>query len=197
MFSLYQRTIFTDNKRAKHLRVRINEFGNGVSAVSGESKYQPLQEYLEKNNTAEITLTFTEIEEIIGNTLPDSARTKRQWWGNRNKGALQAISWIKAGYNVTKINLEEKKITFSKPVSTYKIKSSKAEPAADAVKWNSESIKALRQKMGLTQSEFAMELGVRQQTISEWENGVYEPRRMASKYLSKVAENLESNYKVD
>lgn len=165
--------------------------------MSGESKYQPLQEYLEKSNTAEITLTFTEIEEIIGNTLPDSARTKRQWWGNRNKGALQAISWIKAGYNVTKINLEEKKITFSKPVSTYKIKSSKAEPVGDAVKWNSESIKALRQKMGLTQSEFAMELGVRQQTISEWENGVYEPRRMASKYLSKVAENLELNYKVD
>lgn len=165
--------------------------------MSGESKYQPLQEYLEKNNAAEITLTFTEIEEIIGNTLPDSARTKRQWWGNRNKGALQAISWIKAGYNVTKINLDEKKITFSKPVSTYKIKPAKAEPVVDAVKWNSESIKALRQKMGLTQSEFAMELGVRQQTISEWENGVYEPRRMASKYLSKVAENLESNYKVD
>ncbi|BAZ16125.1 XRE family transcriptional regulator [Calothrix sp. NIES-4071] len=158
----------------------------------GESKYQPLQEYLENSNAAETTLTFTEIEEIIGNTLPDSARTKKQWWGNRNKGALQADSWMKAGYVVKKINLDEKKVTFGKPVTTYKV-----EPVKDTVKWNSESIKALRQKMGLTQSEFAMELGVRQQTVSEWENGVYEPRRMASKYLSKVAENVESNNKTE
>jgi DNA-binding transcriptional regulator YiaG len=165
--------------------------------VTEESKYQPLQKYLEKSNTDEITLTFTEIEEIMGDTLPDSAHTKRQWWGNRNKGALQATSWMQAGYNVTKINLDEKKITFSKSNGAYKVKPAKVEPVADEVKWNSESIKALRQKMGLTQTEFAMELGVRQQTISEWENGVYEPRRMASKYLSKVAENIKSNYKVE
>lgn len=163
--------------------------------VTGESKYQPLQQHLENSNTAEITLTFTEIEQIIGNTLPDSAHTKRQWWGNRNKGALQSTSWIQAGYSVTKIDLEAKKITFSKQ-GAYKVKQVKA-PVKDEVKWNSESIKALRQKMGLTQTEFAAELGVRQQTVSEWENGVYEPRRMASKYLSKVAENIESNYKVN
>ncbi|RUS96274.1 hypothetical protein DSM106972_088160 [Dulcicalothrix desertica PCC 7102] len=162
--------------------------------MTEESKYQPLQKYLEKSNTDEITLTFTQIEEIIGDSLPDSAHTKRQWWGNRNKGALQATSWMQAGYTVTKIDLDEKKITFSKSNGAYKVKPAKVEAVGNEVKWNSESIKALRQKMGLTQTEFAMELGVRQQTISEWENGVYEPRRMASKYLSKVAENIKSNY---
>ncbi|OKH54829.1 hypothetical protein NIES2101_06610 [Calothrix sp. HK-06] len=53
--------------------------------MTEESKYQPLQKYLEKSNTTEITLTFTEIEEIMGDTFPDFAHSKRQWWGNRNK----------------------------------------------------------------------------------------------------------------
>ena len=42
--------------------------------------------------------------------------------------------------------------------------------------WSKEEIRALRQHMNLTQVKLADELGTRQQTISEWEKGMYRPR---------------------
>ena len=42
--------------------------------------------------------------------------------------------------------------------------------------WDSRSIQALRRHLGLTQRQMADELGTRQQTISEWETGLYQPR---------------------
>ncbi|MBK9344647.1 MAG: helix-turn-helix domain-containing protein [Dehalococcoidia bacterium] len=39
--------------------------------------------------------------------------------------------------------------------------------------WTAERIAALRSELGLTQSDMADGLGVRQQTASEWETGRY------------------------
>jgi len=60
--------------------------------------------------------------------------------------------------------------------------------------WNGEQIRALRSHLGLTQREMAEQLGTRQQTISEWEKGLYKPRGASSKLLSIVAENASFNY---
>jgi DNA-binding transcriptional regulator YiaG len=60
--------------------------------------------------------------------------------------------------------------------------------------WNAESIKALREHMGLSQQALADELGTRQQTISEWETGMYKPRRSTGNYLSLVAERAGFEY---
>ena len=54
----------------------------------------------------------------------------------------------------------------------------------------------LRRHMSLTQDELAELLGVRQQTISEWERGAYAPSRSTSKYLSMVAEKAGFTYRV-
>lgn len=54
--------------------------------------------------------------------------------------------------------------------------------------WSAERIAALRDKLGLTQAEMAEELGVRQQTVSEWETGRYEPRGASVKMLQHLAE---------
>jgi len=48
--------------------------------------------------------------------------------------------------------------------------------------------------MGLTQNGFARHLGVRQQTISEWETGVYEPRGTSVTLLRMVAEKSRFSY---
>ncbi|MEO0738790.1 MAG: helix-turn-helix transcriptional regulator [Cyanobacteria bacterium J06649_12] len=45
--------------------------------------------------------------------------------------------------------------------------------------------------MSLTQAKFAQELGVRRQTVSEWENGVYEPDRSTTKFLELIAKQTE------
>jgi DNA-binding transcriptional regulator YiaG len=60
--------------------------------------------------------------------------------------------------------------------------------------WDSERIRALRRHLGLTQQELAEELGTRQQTISEWEIGLYSPRGASATLLSIVAERAEFKY---
>jgi DNA-binding transcriptional regulator YiaG len=54
--------------------------------------------------------------------------------------------------------------------------------------WSKEQVRALRQHLDLTQARLAQELGTRQQTISEWENGMYRPRGTSSTLLSIIAE---------
>ena len=60
--------------------------------------------------------------------------------------------------------------------------------------WRAEQVKGLRQHLGLTQEELARELGTRQQTISEWETGVYQPRGLSERLLSLVAERAGFEY---
>jgi DNA-binding transcriptional regulator YiaG len=60
--------------------------------------------------------------------------------------------------------------------------------------WDAGGVKALRQHMGLTQQQLAQELGTRQQTISEWETGMYRPRGASDRLLSLVAEQAGFEY---
>jgi DNA-binding transcriptional regulator YiaG len=52
----------------------------------------------------------------------------------------------------------------------------------------------LRRHMRLTQAKLAEELGTRQQTISEWETGMYQPRGTSATLLSLVAERSGFKY---
>jgi DNA-binding transcriptional regulator YiaG len=60
--------------------------------------------------------------------------------------------------------------------------------------WNGDSIRELRQRLKLTQQELADQLGTRQQTISEWETNMYQPRGTSATLLSIVAERAKSKY---
>ena len=60
--------------------------------------------------------------------------------------------------------------------------------------WDREHIQALRHHLGLTQNELADRLGTRQQTISEWETGMYKPRGASSTLLSIIAERAKFEY---
>lgn len=61
-------------------------------------------------------------------------------------------------------------------------------------RWSKERVLALRRHLALTQRELAAELGTRQQTISEWETGMYEPRGASATLLSIVAERARFKY---
>ena len=65
---------------------------------------------------------------------------------------------------------------------------------ANRLQWDSGHIQALRRHLGLTQRELAERLGTRQQTISEWETGMYQPRGASATLLSIVAEQAEFRY---
>ncbi len=58
-------------------------------------------------------------------------------------------------------------------------------------------VRALRGHLDVNQAELAEILGVRQQTVSEWETGVYRPTRGRSKHLTMVAEKAEFPFDSD
>ncbi len=66
---------------------------------------------------------------------------------------------------------------------------------ANKPQWDSQYILALRRHLGLTQRELAERMGTRQQTISEWEKGMYKPRGASSTLLSIIAERAQFEYK--
>jgi DNA-binding transcriptional regulator YiaG len=63
--------------------------------------------------------------------------------------------------------------------------------------WSAESVRALRRHLGLSQTALAAELGTRQQTVSEWETGLYRPRGASARLLSIVAERAGFRYETD
>jgi DNA-binding transcriptional regulator YiaG len=52
----------------------------------------------------------------------------------------------------------------------------------------------LRRYLGLTQSEMGERLGVRQQTVSDWEVGCYHPRGASRTLLNIVADRAGFRY---
>ena len=60
--------------------------------------------------------------------------------------------------------------------------------------WNSDSIRALRLFLDVSQSVFSNYLGVRQQTVSAWETGQYRPRGASERLLSFVADRAAFRY---
>jgi hypothetical protein len=49
-------------------------------SYSRAGKYRSLYEYLEKRYANTVVLTFTQLEDLIGFSLPDLARTDPEWW---------------------------------------------------------------------------------------------------------------------
>ncbi|HEY98551.1 MAG TPA: helix-turn-helix transcriptional regulator [Dehalococcoidia bacterium] len=60
--------------------------------------------------------------------------------------------------------------------------------------WDGVKVQALRKHLGLTQHEMSQRLGTRQQTISEWETGMYQPRGTSAVLLTIIAEQANFTY---
>ncbi len=80
-----------------------------------EKVYAPLGTYLAglPASQAEVTLTFAEIERIIGRRLPDSARNHREWWANQEHGS-RAYHWQDAGFKTGPVNMTGETVRFSR-----------------------------------------------------------------------------------
>ena len=78
------------------------------------SKYAPLGIYLKSAGFESISMTFTEIEQIIKTSLPPSARKHRPWWSNNTSNSAMTRSWIAAGFKATQVNMNEESLVFVK-----------------------------------------------------------------------------------
>lgn len=63
--------------------------------------------------------------------------------------------------------------------------------------WNAGRVRALRGHLAMSQREMAEEMGTRQQTISEWETGLYAPRGLSERLLTLIAERAGFVYGED
>ena len=72
------------------------------------SKYYGIEEHLRKSQKQIETLSYDEIERILGFSLPASAHKHRAWWSNdRSGGHSHANAWLNAGWEVSSVTLGE------------------------------------------------------------------------------------------
>ncbi|MGE7920854.1 N-acetyltransferase family protein [Viridibacillus sp. NPDC093762] len=79
-----------------------------------EKKYIPLAEYFSSAKDDKIQLTFTEIETIMGHSLPNSSYLNKSWWKKTKPPLKHYLAWIEQGYNVTTVQ-PGYHVTFEKP----------------------------------------------------------------------------------
>ena len=80
------------------------------------SKYQPLHDYLTDlpATTADVTLRFDEVEQILGDRLPASANQYDAWWANptNKRDHPYAQSWLAAGWRVDAVDQGQRWVRF-------------------------------------------------------------------------------------
>ena len=74
-------------------------------------RYDHLGAYLSEQTGDACTLTFAEVKEIVGYSLPVSAKEYRPWWGN-DKTHVQARGWMDAGWKVERLELQQERVHF-------------------------------------------------------------------------------------
>ena len=77
-----------------------------------QTKYEPLKNHLVNKGISEIPMRFSDIESIIENNLPPSARKHRAWWSNNPSNSVITFAWLNAGYKTAKVDLSDEKLVF-------------------------------------------------------------------------------------
>ncbi len=70
-----------------------------------EKKYIPLANYFDVALQQEITLSFSELENIMGQALPNAAYLNKSWWKKTKPPLSHYLSWTNAGYYVIDVKL--------------------------------------------------------------------------------------------
>jgi hypothetical protein len=77
------------------------------------TKYHPLFEHLLFSGQGQLSMSFAEIEAVIGARLPPSARKREEWWSNSPSGHSQARAWMRASYRTSNVDLAGERVVFS------------------------------------------------------------------------------------
>lgn len=78
------------------------------------SRYIVLADFLEAQQPDHVRLTFRQVEEILGASLPEAARKYAAWWANSRTedSHTWAHLWLDAGWEKESLNLAEQWVTF-------------------------------------------------------------------------------------
>ncbi len=92
------------------LLIRMNE---GKQQPVKKRKFDSLTEHFRKYNEAVFTLSFKDIENIIGEPLCESARKRREYWYRRGEKNI-SFCWQSNGYKIRNLNLTDARIVFER-----------------------------------------------------------------------------------
>jgi hypothetical protein len=81
-------------------------------------KYDPLHRFLESApaDVTELTLSFQQIEQLLGEALPYTARHQGSWWANEVRSGTrpQSSAWLDAGWEVDVVEREQGWVQFGR-----------------------------------------------------------------------------------
>ena len=81
------------------------------------ASYLPLHTYLKARSIGNVSLTFEEIETLLGFSLPPAARLHKEWWThNEAGGSPQSGAWTDAGCKAWP-NLFARSVSFERATS--------------------------------------------------------------------------------
>jgi len=85
-------------------------------ARAADSRYAALALWLQKQPSSleHVSLKFAEIEKLIGDQLPWSAREHRSWWANDRTRHVQSKQWLHAGWRVASVNPPGEIVVFAR-----------------------------------------------------------------------------------
>ena len=78
------------------------------------SVYQPLGAYLAQHAGPTHTLTFGEVEAILGRPLPPIAHARRDWWTNVPAHSQADHGWLGARWQVASVDRGRQTVIFRK-----------------------------------------------------------------------------------
>ena len=77
------------------------------------SKFDPLTAYLRSSGIDELTLTFNQIESILGFPLYPSARKYITYW-HPSETHMLPKAWLEAGYELIHLDMQSEMVTLRK-----------------------------------------------------------------------------------
>lgn len=93
----------------------------GSDYIIGDTggKYGPLEDWLKSHSVqarsgTDIQRSFSQIEELIDDKLPPSAREHRAWWANDPTTGRQSMAWMRAGWRVENVDFPAETVTFQR-----------------------------------------------------------------------------------
>ena len=76
-------------------------------------KYLPLANYLKNLDQTSITMSFSQIEDIINSSLPASAFKYKEWWANDTISHVQSrLGWLTVEWKTMEVDLDNKCVIF-------------------------------------------------------------------------------------
>jgi len=76
--------------------------------------YDPLYDWLRGRTDNRIPVTFAQVEGILHFDLPNTARSRSQWWQNNSTRHVQAHAWLEAGFHTEDVNLRDETVVFTR-----------------------------------------------------------------------------------